>query len=131
MKYANITVGLLFTALSPVIGAQTAAAQQTAVEPACSALPGLGWSIEGTIYIVNGGRAWKDYPLVNGVFPNSAAERAGFQVGDVVLQQNGKDMREPVPMTVKLFAPGKHRFIVRRGKKEVELFATICAPPKK
>jgi S1-C subfamily serine protease len=61
----------------------------------------------------DGAPRWADFPVVRGVEPGSAADKVGIQPGDVVLQVNGIDARDPRT----LFAPPGTTFTlrVRRG----------------
>lgn len=110
---------------APHLTAQRAeAASQDAT---CPATPGAGWVTQGTLDISGGRSRWEDYPLIVQVKSGSAAERAGFKSGDVLLQQDGRDLTEPIPLgQSRRLTMGRHRVIIRRGVEEMELFITIC-----
>lgn len=70
-----------------------------------------------------------DHPSIITVDPDSPAERAGLQRGDVVLAYNDIDTRRDVPMH-EVLAPGRPLAIrVRRGGREQTVHLTVAEPP--
>lgn len=68
--------------------------------------------------------------VVDGVGPNSAAARAGVQVGDVLLRLDRKPVNSPEQLRdmLQIRSPGeKVWLIVERNRKKVELSATLDA----
>lgn len=70
-----------------------------------------------------------DYPSIMSVEPNSPAERAGLQRGDVVLAYNDMDVQGDLPMH-ELLAPGNPVGIrIRREGREQTVRLTVAASP--
>lgn len=65
-------------------------------------------------------------PRVGGVVPNSAAERAGFQTGDLIVAAAGRDIDNflDVQEIVAVRAGSPIRFTVERGGRRLELVGT-------
>jgi regulator of sigma E protease len=65
-------------------------------------------------------------PMISEVVPGSAAERAGIQVGDVVIRGNGQaiDRFETIQRIVQINLDRPIDFIVRRGEQEVTVSVT-------
>ena len=70
--------------------------------------------------------------LVNDVMPDTPAEEAGFEAGDVIIAVNGKDVEDvaDVRRLVGREKPGSElKFSVRRGDEELSLEARIATMP--
>jgi serine protease Do len=69
-----------------------------------------------------------DVARIEKVMPESAAERAGMQAGDLVLKINGKEVkgRQNLIETVRGYMPGERiDAVVKRGDKEITLTITL------
>ena len=67
------------------------------------------------------------FPTVRGIGPGGAADRAGLEVGDVILASNGADVRVSPPFPDR--TPGAvYRLRVRRGTREY-VFDYVIGPP--
>ena len=70
--------------------------------------------------------------LIIHVLPDSGAERAGLQVGDVVTHCNGKRVqtRQALVLAVREFSPGDELDLtLRRDGEKLKLQATLTGPP--
>lgn len=68
-------------------------------------------------------------PTIISVEPNSPAERAGLQRGDIVVSYNDLDVRRELPMH-ELLRPGNRMQIrVWREERERDVSLTVAAPP--
>lgn len=99
-----------------------AAAAQGAAPPPAALAEGAGYTGLG---LRSGGRGGPggvvetSLPTVSRVAPGSPAERAGLQVGDVVLEADGRDPREARALWP---APGVPKVLrIRRGEEELEV----------
>jgi S1-C subfamily serine protease len=118
---AYITAALILSALLlPGV-----ARAQTYINPAPSPT-GMLYGGAGVEMRPNGQWGLADYPTVSRVDSGSVSARAGFQVGDVLLSVNGRDVRDARPFRL---APGEVHWVVRirRGTEEKEL--TMELPP--
>lgn len=114
----------LATALLLIGTAVPAHAQGTA--------PGEKGPMRGFVY---GGRPtqddgpvrWADYPVVRHVFSGSPALAAGLQVGDVILQVNGRDGTEVASYRTG-GAGSTYALVVQRGFERVEISFVLVEP---
>jgi serine protease Do len=70
----------------------------------------------------------EDIARIERVMPDSAAERAGMQNGDVIVKINGKEIkgRQTLIETVRGYMPGERiEVVVKRGDKETTLTVTL------
>lgn len=68
-------------------------------------------------------------PTIISVEPNSPAERAGLQRGDVVVSYNDMDVRSELPMHDVLRPGNSMQIRVRRAGRERDVRLTVAAPP--
>jgi regulator of sigma E protease len=105
--------------------------------PACNVLLAILtlWALYG-VYGKSDVRNPDDYPVVMGVEPGSAAERAGFARGDRIVQISGHDVRgletfREITNREIVLSPGTTKeVLVERGSERVRLAVDIGADPK-
>ncbi len=71
--------------------------------------------------------------VVTRVIPDSAADRAGFQVGDVILQVNGRDIltdHNMLTVVEQLRVGETYPVLILRNDKRMELRITVAARPR-
>jgi C-terminal processing protease CtpA/Prc len=74
----------------------------------------------------DGAARWADYPVVRSVDAGSPAARVGIEAGDVLLQVNGVDARDPRTLFGR---PGKVFTIRVRRDGQVHEFVIASEPP--
>ena len=71
--------------------------------------------------------------VLNRIDPDSPAERAGLQVGDVVLAVNGREVATPDGLRFRIATleiGSRSKLTVRRGAETVEVTFDVIAPPE-
>jgi serine protease Do len=71
--------------------------------------------------------------LINQIYPNGPADRAGLKSGDVVLSLNGREVAEPRALMFRiatLGVGGQARLAILRGGREMTLTVPLERPPE-
>ena len=125
------TAAAVFCAVPPRLAAQ-GGSQPSRVMVTTSRAHGRAWTgmmVSGRPSQGTDGRPrWAEFPVVRQVVAGSPAARVGIQAGDVLLQVNGADARDPSTL---FGQPGKVFTVrVRRGTAVQEFVITSAAPPE-
>jgi C-terminal processing protease CtpA/Prc len=99
LRATAVSVVLL---IAPVLSANDLAAQQIRVSPDASATP-VACRGDNIRFRMGEGGDVATFPVVSGVLPDTPAELAGLRPGDMIVDVDGRDSRQPAQ---RQFAPG-------------------------